>query len=71
VNLKDSEVKNLAYGVGEVKNISFHKGEPLALEVDEFLNSIIEKRQPINSGLIGKQVVEILELASKSIKDKQ
>ncbi|MBL7127389.1 MAG: Gfo/Idh/MocA family oxidoreductase [Ignavibacteria bacterium] len=71
INAKDSDVKDLKYGKGETKNIVFDKGEPLYLEVDAFINAILKNEQPINNGIIGCEVVKVLEQASKSIKFKQ
>lgn len=65
---KDGEIKNLQYGMGEIKNISLPAGEPLALEIDSFIDSIINNYQPINNGKIGREVVSILEEISNSIK---
>ena len=70
INLKDNEVKNLQYGKGEVRNIKLDNIEPLAAEVEEFINCIENNTEPINNGLIGCEVVKILEEATKSIKKK-
>jgi len=67
INAKDSDVKDLKYGKGETRNIVFDKGEPLYLEVDAFINAILKNEQPINNGIIGCEVVKVLEEASKSI----
>jgi len=70
IDQKSSEKTKLQYGVGEVKKLLLPKGEPLALEVDSFLNSITDEVEPINNGEIGKEVVRILEIASQTIKEK-
>lgn len=68
INAKDHEVKNLQYGKGVVKNLELIKGEPLFLEVDAFLNSILTNTPPVNDGRIGCEVIRILEEASKIMK---
>ena len=68
INAKDSDVKELKYGKGEIKKIPLEKGEPLYLEVDAFIEAIMKNEQPINNGAIGCEVVKILEEASNSIK---
>jgi predicted dehydrogenase len=71
VNQKESEKKKLQYGVGEVTKLSLPEGEPLALEVDTFLDSIRNSAEPINNGEIGKEVVRILEIASRAMKEEK
>jgi len=70
INQKESEKTKLQYGVGEITKLSLPKAEPLALEVDTFLDSIKYGVEPINNGEIGKEVVRILEIASQAIKEK-
>jgi predicted dehydrogenase len=69
ININKNDKNKLQYGVGEITKIKLIKGEPLALEVDSFLNSITNNTEPINNGNIGKEVVRILEVASQSIKE--
>jgi predicted dehydrogenase len=69
INQKDSEKTKLQYGVGEITKIKLPGGEPLALEVDAFLNSVKYGSEPVNNGEIGKEVVRILEIASHAIKE--
>lgn len=71
INAKDNEVKNLAYGKGEVKNIKFEAGEPLFNEVNAFIKAIRTGINPVNDAKIGCEVVRILEEASKSILNKK
>ncbi len=70
INQKESEKTKLQYGVGEITKLNLPKTEPLALEVDTFLDSIRYGLEPINNGEIGKEVVRILEIASQAIKGK-
>ena len=44
--------------------------EALALGVKEFLAAIVEKRNPLTSGVDGLNVVKLLEAAEISIKNK-
>jgi predicted dehydrogenase len=67
INAKDNEAVNLKYGQGEVRNLKLSADEPLALEMDVFLSSIISGVSPVNGGKIGAEVVRILELVTKSI----
>jgi predicted dehydrogenase len=68
IDAKDNEVKNLQYGKGIVKNLEVKKGEPLFLEIDAFIKSIMNNIPPINDGKIGCEVIRILEEASKIMK---
>ncbi len=70
IDQKSSEKTKLQYGVGEVTKLILPKGEPLALEVDSFLDSVKYGIEPINNGEIGKEVVRILEITSQVIKEK-
>jgi predicted dehydrogenase len=70
INLKENEKSNLQYGTGEIIKVKLVKGEPLALEVNAFLDSIENNKPPINDGEIGMEVVRILEQVSQAIKGK-
>jgi predicted dehydrogenase len=70
LNLKESEKGKLQYGTGEIIKLQLVKGEPLALEINAFIDSVENNKAPINDGEIGKEVVRILETASMSIKEK-
>jgi predicted dehydrogenase len=65
LNAKDNVA--LKYGEGEVRPIEVVKGEPLALEVDAFLTAIQTGKPAINDGVIGMEVVKILEKATQSM----
>ena len=62
-------MKNLQYGVGSIYNVPVKAGEPLSNEVNAFIDSVISRREPINNGTIGMEVVKSLELITKSIKE--
>lgn len=68
LNQKESMGVELKYGLGEIRNINVLEGEPLALEVDAFLDAIEYNSHPINDGKIGREVVCILEDISNSIR---
>src|ERR1035437_2610535 len=70
INVKDNEIKNLKFGVGEIYNIPLQPGEPLANEVKAFIDSVISRKEPINNGIIGLEVVKALENITKAIKEK-
>jgi len=65
LNAKDNVA--LKYGEGEVRPIEVIKGEPLALEVGAFITAIKTGVPSINDGVIGMEVVKILEQATKSM----
>ena len=58
------------YRIGDMHSPKVVQTEALAMGVNEFINSIIEKRQPLTNGSSGLKVVKILEAAEKSIKNK-
>ena len=58
------------YRIGDMYSPKVNQTEALALGVKEFIDSIIEKRQPLTNGQGGLKVVRILEAAEKSIKNK-
>ena len=69
----DNRIKNkagdntaLGYQTGEIIMIPLEQHEPLRLECQEFINSIINNKQLINDGRIGLEVVKLLETSSES-----
>lgn len=58
------------YRIGDMYSPKLVATEALTLGVDEFMNSILEKRKPLTNGNDGFKVVQILEAAEKSIKSK-
>ena len=68
INAKDNEATNLKYGTGEIIKLKLNKGEPLALEINAFVNSVLLNEPPINDGKIGTEVIKILEAATLSMK---
>lgn len=58
------------YRIGDMYSPKLVHTEALALGVEEFINSIIEKRKPLTNGDDGLNVVKILEASDASIKQK-
>ncbi len=58
------------YRIGDMYSPKVDQIEALALGVNEFINSIHEKRKPLTCGEDGLKVVKILEAADRSIKEK-
>ncbi len=58
------------YRIGDMYSPRIEQTEALSLAAKEFLDSIIEKREPLTNGNDGLEVVKILEASSKSIKNR-
>jgi predicted dehydrogenase len=58
------------YRIGDMHSPKLVATEALTLGVEEFIKSIIEKRKPLTNGEDGLKVVQILEAAEISIKEK-
>ncbi|MFO7445635.1 MAG: Gfo/Idh/MocA family oxidoreductase [Ignavibacteriaceae bacterium] len=58
------------YRIGDMYSPKVKQTEALAEGVKEFVNSIIEDRQPLTSAKEGLQVVRILEAADQSLKNR-
>jgi predicted dehydrogenase len=68
-NTQDIYDAKVLYRVGDMYSPRIIQTEALSLGVKEFINSILENRKPLTSGLEGLEVVRILEAAEKSIKN--
>jgi predicted dehydrogenase len=66
IKSKDGDSGALSYKAGEITVIPLEQHEPLRLECQEFINSIIEDKVPVNDGKIGLEVVRLLETSSES-----
>lgn len=66
IKSKDGNSGALGYQSGEITMIPLEQHEPLRLECQEFINSIIEDKKMINDGRIGLDVVKLLETSSES-----
>lgn len=64
IGAKDSESKNLAYQTGEIHIIPLEQHEPLRMECEHFVNSILNDSPLINDVKIGSEVVKILDLVT-------
>ena len=56
------------YRIGDMYSPTVNQTEALALGVNEFVNSILENRQPLTKGIDGLEIVQILEACDKSVK---
>jgi predicted dehydrogenase len=61
-----SDSSKLGYSTGEIQIIQLEQHEPLRLECQEFVNSVLYDKPLINNGEIGMQVVKLLETSSES-----
>jgi len=65
INSKASDTVKLGYQAGEIHIVPLEQHEPLRMECGEFINSIVNDTKPVNDGLIGLEVVKLLECSSK------
>lgn len=63
---KASDSASLGYNSGEITLIQLEQHEPLRLECQEFINAILFDKPIINNGIIGLEVVKLLETSSES-----
>ena len=61
LKLKDTDNSKLTYSTGEIKIIPLEQHEPLRMECEEFINSIINNKPLVNDGEMGLKVVKLLE----------
>lgn len=66
IKSKAADSGALGYQSGEITMIPLEQHEPLRLECQEFINSIIYNKPLINDGKIGLEVVKLLETSSES-----
>jgi len=64
IGAKDSESKNLTYQAGDIHIIPLEQHEPLRMECEHFVNSIINNSPLINDVKIGSEVIKILDLVT-------
>ena len=57
----------LTYRMGNVISPNLANVEPLAVEIDEFLQCIATGRTPITNGEFGTEVVKAIELAIEAV----
>ena len=68
VKSKTSDSSKLVYKTGEIQVMQLEQHEPLRMECEEFVNSVINNKPLVNDGKIGLEVVKMLETASESFK---
>jgi hypothetical protein len=59
----------LSYRYGDITTPAIPMAEPLAVECSHFVESVRAGQVPRSSGLVGYQVVKILECAQRSLKN--
>ena len=64
IGAKDSENKNLSYKAGEIHIIPLEQHEPLRMECEHFVDSVLNDLQLINNYQIGHEVVSLLDKVS-------
>ena len=62
--IKKNDLKNLSYHSGDILILALEQHEPLRMECETFINSIIQDSPLVNDGVIGLEVVKMLENAS-------
>jgi predicted dehydrogenase len=65
-----TDVQKLGYQTGDIHIIPLEQHEPLRMECEEFISSIINNTKPVNNGYIGLEVIKLLEISSKPFKSK-
>ncbi len=66
INSKDKDTKQLNYQSGDIHIINLEQHEPLRLECEHFVDSILLDKPLINDAKIGLDVVRLLEIASEN-----
>ena len=61
---KDTDTQKLSYQSGDVHIIQLEQHEPLRMECEEFINSLISNKPLVNDGQMGLEVVKLLEASS-------
>jgi predicted dehydrogenase len=64
INSKVSDTTNLSYQSGDIYVLTLEQHEPLRMECEHFINSIINDTELINDGKMGLEVVKLLEYSS-------
>jgi len=67
INAKDGDSEQLSYSAGDIHVLALEQHEPLRLECSEFISAIRKGTSIPNDGVIGAQVVELLEVISQKI----
>ena len=61
IGAKDSDSKNLSYKTGDIHVFELEQHEPLRMECDHFIDSILNGSKLINNAEIGINVIKLLE----------
>lgn len=69
IKSKENDSHKLSYSAGEIQIMQLEQHEPLRMECEHFINSILNDTEPINNGVIGAEVVKLLEASSKSFSE--
>lgn len=67
INTSDSDAQQLFYSTGDIHILPLEQHEPLRMECDSFIQSILHRSPLPNDGLMGAKVVELLSKISSSI----
>jgi predicted dehydrogenase len=72
IHTTDEEKKKILvdYRIGDIYIPKLSADEALIGVVNDFMQSILQKKQPLSDGKLGLQVVKLLEASQKSIKSK-
>jgi predicted dehydrogenase len=65
INAKAGETKNLSYQAGEIRVIQLEQHEPLRLECEHFIGSILTNEELVNGPRIGLYVTKMLETVTQ------
>jgi predicted dehydrogenase len=66
IGSKNNDAKQLTYQSGDIHVISLEQHEPLRMECEHFVNSILNNIKLVNDGEIGLKVVSLLEKVTKN-----
>lgn len=70
IDVKDDEVRELVYGLGEVRMPELPSHQPLQKQCQYFINAILNGDELRNDWKDGYRVVKMIQLANQSIKQK-
>lgn len=66
INAKANEAKSLTYSAGDIHVISLEQHEPLRMECEHFIDSIIHNTELVNGAQIGVDVTKMLNGVSRN-----
>jgi predicted dehydrogenase len=65
VNVSDADTVQLGYSTGDIHVLQLEQHEPLRMECADFIRAINTGSNPVNDGVMGARVVELLETISR------